>query len=745
MRKTAIATIMGGVLLGVLACLAGPASAGEFPSETNYDTTVHPDEALVDLRVRNSRWPDCYSLETIIRDVLRIEGVDKEPDASPEKAMALWTWLHMLKSTGGSRVFEGAAYGRRRKFTGNKKTDQIEVRRGDKQLLVYGVHECGGMGRTMAHLWRAAGFLGYQEASRGHSTAALRYPDKDNIWRMHSFNPQGHSYYWNPRDNRVGTRRVPVMSAMEYRRLVPPMTHTLRTGLRIGEVVVRKWKNDGYIQKTKLMLRWAGKVGDNKRHFRANVAGQEDQTLTAATDPKSFAPSLWKGSANTACSPPRKGRAVLHPKEAGKLSSFIYRLTSPYVAVEAIVEADLVKTAAEDVCRLSFSTDMGETWTAFYEKKDAEESKPLKIELGQKRYWDKQSSITSYYTFLVKAEFKTAGEVSQVGMNSLKVTVHRQLNMRCLPNLMPKENVVKISAASMKPGLALRFKLDYEVNGKARSVTRTVAKFPHYFRVDIDGLPKDKLKTDYYLDKLGGSRNFNLPEHPLRMHAMRFELVPLASAKLDKSMPAEEAKPFFKKVYRCPHVSNRRMIKKEKIPKFESQVSGFFPQLPRPKEFPTNSPEYYAWLRDHLGTTDAKLPKMDAGVTDAVGWCIKKFPKAHSLHTVGFCGVFAQFKDKRAIPVLLAKWEKAPRSGPGDRYIPDALVAIGDPSVVPALIRKVKGLRIDYRVHVVRALGIFGGEEAEKTLKFLAEKDPNISVRGQAKRMLELLVKKKGK
>ena len=741
--------------LGSPGCAGGRVSAVEFPPETNYDTTVGPDEALVDLRIRNSRWPDCYSLETAICDIFRLEGVDDAPDATAAKAMALWKWLHMLKSTGGSRIFEGNPYGPQRRFTGDPLTDQIEIRRGDKQLLVYGLHECGGMSRTMAHLWRAAGYLGYQEPSRGHSTAALRWPDKDGVWRMHSFNPQGHSYYWNPRDNRVGTRRLPVMRGVEHRRFVPPMTHTLRTSLRAGEVVVRKWANDGYIQRTQRMLRWAGKVGDNSRHFRAAVAGQEDQTLTATTDPKFFKGSLWTGSTNAACSPAGKGRAtprrsratpwqsraVLHPGRAGKRSSFIYRLASPYVAVEAVVEAELVKTAPGDLCRLSFSTDLGKTWYTFHDQKEAGVRR-VKIELGQTRYWAKQPSITSRYTFLVRAEFKTDGKPDGVGMNAFKVTVHRQLNMRCLPNLMPKENVIKVSADSMRPGLALKLRLDYEVNGKPKSVTRAIATFPHYVRIDVTGLPRNKLKNPYYLDNLGGKSSFNLPGHPLRMHALRVELVPLASVKPDASLPAEEAEAFFKKAYPNPHRRDRRMVNKARIPSHEDQVSGFFPQHPvDAANPPKGKTEYYNWLIDRIGTSDARLPKCPAG-TDPLEFAIRRFPRSHSLHTLGFCNVFAHYKDKRAIPVLLAKWKQAPRYGPGDRYIPDALAAIGDRSVVPELVKRMTELRVDYRVHIAHALGILGGDEARKALEFLAKNDPNISARGEAQRALAKLADK---
>jgi hypothetical protein len=91
------------------------------------------------------------------------------------------------------------------------------------------------------------------------------------------------------------------------------------------------------------------------------------------------------------------------------------------------------------------------------------------------------------------------------------------------------------------------------------------------------------------------------------------------------------------------------------------------------------------------------------------------------------------------MPALLAKWQQAPKYGPGDRYIPDALAAMGDRAVVPALVGKVKALRMDYRIHIAHALGILGGTEARKALEMLARSDPNISVRGEAERALAAL------
>lgn len=72
-------------------------------------------------------------------------------------------------------------------------------------------------------------------------------------------------------------------------------------------------------------------------------------------------------------------------------------------------------------------------------------------------------------------------------------------------------------------------------------------------------------------------------------------------------------------------------------------------------------------------------------------------------------------------------------------YPDEALAALGDRALVPALVEPLKRLRFDYRVHIARALGILGGDEARKTLRMLVAEDPNISVRGEAERALKQL------
>lgn len=706
----------------------GPA----FPPESIYDTTVYADEAMVDLRIRNSRWPDCYTLETATADIFRIEGVDQTPEPTDAKARALWKWMLTLMSTSGGRIFEGSPNGKWVRCKGDYNTDQVEIRRGDKLLLVYGVHECGGVARTLTHLWRAAGYLGYQEPSSGHSVSALRYPDADGVWRMHSFNPQGRSYYWDPVHERVGPRRCPVMTGVEYKALLPPMEHSLRTSLRLGETLTRRWENDGYIQMTERMDYWKKRPAD-KQWSAFCVGGQEDQELVAADDAAALQSQLFDGSANATASGGR-----IQPAAANKPAVAVWRLASPYLAIAADIEATLTKGDAADLCRLSFSNDMGKTWHSLAEPKAAGTEK-VKITLGQEQYYKGEPTVTSRYSFLVRAEMKSA-KPAGVGVDALKVTVHRQLNMRALPNLMPGENVWKITFDRIPEGKVLALGVDYEVNGEARSENRVIASSPYYFRIDVDGLGADKLATPNYLADWGGEKTFNLPGQPLRMKSIRVTLTSPPAGKILPSMPADQAEPFFRKVYPNPNTYDRRMVNKDKVPEFDSQVTGFFPQLPDSVKHPEDPREWYNWLIANVADGGSRLSQCPEG-TDPVEMMIEKLPRAHGLHTLGICAVLSQMRDKRAVPALLAKWEQAPDYGPGTRYIPDVFAAMGDRALVAPLVKRVTELRIDYRIHIAHALGILGGPEAEKTLRMLVEKDPNISVRGEAERALQRLKK----
>ncbi len=173
------------------------------------------DEALVDVRLANSRWPDCYSNATAIADIFRIEGVQDKSDQ--DKAMALWKWFRILVSpTCGGYCYETDAAG----------TCDI-VLQSHKIFTVYGHHMCDGQSWAYVALWRAAGYLAFDECHTGHTYASLRYKDADGQYRFHDFDPQSRFYWWDEQHNRVAVATMPLLRGRVHRHLREPRTaHT---------------------------------------------------------------------------------------------------------------------------------------------------------------------------------------------------------------------------------------------------------------------------------------------------------------------------------------------------------------------------------------------------------------------------------------------------------------------------------------------------------------------------------------
>ncbi len=727
MRGSVKATFLAALLLALVAgrvpaegvAKQGAVGAPGFPPEFIFDTAVRPDEALANVKVVNHRWPDCDTLQSIARDIFRLEGVDDTEAESEAKALALWKWFRVLMCNSVPHAFEGPL-------------DRAERQReAHKSLTVYGHHECGGLSSVMSALWRAAGYTGYKESSSGHSTVVLRYPDGDGIWRMHGFDPMGGFLWWDTANRRVGVRTCPVMQGTVFRVLDPVSDHTLRTSLLWGQRLVRQWDSE------KTVLRNTPPTFENK-FFQTTVheavAGLEVQVLEADVTPEGYARALWKDSANVACSAPAEDKAALHPAEAGKPAAFIYRLPSPYVAVEALCEARFRKGAADDACRLSFSTDQGKTWNLCFDKQ-AVGKEEARVDIGNKLYLEKKPSVTSNYAFLVKAEFRAGQDPARTGMDGLRITVKRQLNKRCLMNLLPGENVIRVSADRLAPGTALALEVNYTVNGQAATVSKTIGQFPFYFRISVAGIPDDQLKT--MRSKVA---TFNVPSWPLRMGSIGMRLIGARRAQVDKSLPEVEAEPFFR--VKCPHpfdpLKNPGGTAATQGAGDEAALSGFFPQRPKPAARDLSAQEK-ARLDELVGSIRRWSNAEALGAhPEAVDALVKALPSADGDLTVFICKALAQLGDRKAVPALLDKWERSlQRSAPGSRYIPDALAACGDQSVVPALLKPLKELRLDYRFHVIHALGVLGGTQAKEALEHLAANDPHHANRALAAQSLK--------
>jgi hypothetical protein len=694
-----------------------------YPAEELHDTRVFADEALVNVVLANHRWPDCTTNRTTIHDIFRIEGATRDQD----KALALWKWFRLLVSaTGGGYMCEGETPGR-----------ETFVQDSHKILTVYGHHQCDGQSWAMVPLWWAAGYIAFDECHHGHTIASLRYRDEDGQFRFHDLDPQRRYIHWDSRHNRIGTWSMPLMRGLVHRHLVAPQqVHTLRTSLRIGETLERKWDGDGFVIVAGKMapeivlsdadMSWYG-FKPGRRDGVYAVAGQETQTFEADTTAEHFAEALFPSSKNFACSRDANGSALLHPKREGMTAEIVHRIASPYIAVEGSCEATLAKGDSSDVCRLSLSRD-GIHWHPIYDKKKIGEEK-VTIDLGRAARAKGRPHVYTAYTFFVKVELSSARNARNVGIRGLKVAAFRELNKRTLPNLLPGENVFRISADKIATGRALELQLRYRVDGKLKSVTRRTSRFPHYFKVDVPGVTSRVLKN-YDVD-------FN--NDALQMESIRMKLVP-ASADEDASLPEVEGRAKFQESSPNPQLAE--LVTKREVEVYETdvmQVSGFFPQ----SRAVWTDKEKYTKLVEKFNSgklVERWLAAEDLGnYPEAIDLLCQVLPKADSDLTIFIVKALAQIKDKKAIAPLLSKWKDAPSGAPGSRYIPDALAAIGDPSVVPALIKPLRACRFDYRFHIAHALGILGGPNAEEALRDLAKNDPFPAMREYAEEALKKL------
>jgi|GEM_PF-3430907 len=691
-----------------------------YPPEHIYDTRSYPDEALSNLRIESSRWPDCHTFETAIQSIFRIEGVTDKDDE--QKALALWKWMRILMSaTGYGYAFEGSGPGE----------DRI-VFDGHKILTVYGHHQCDGLSFAMVPLWRAAGYMAFDEASHGHTTASLRYQDHDGKERYHSFDLKKGFFWWNLEQKIVGNRTLPLMQGTVFRHLtLPQKVHSLRTSLHLNERLERKWKNTGQVipygrhpGRIEFSKYYKHDIGRTKGVYSS--AGMEIQQFSPDLSPGRFQKDVYRLSGKFKSSPLDDGGCLLHPERADAPVEVVYRIHSPYAGVNGSLEMGFRTGSVDSRFRLYLSRDE-KKWDLVFNAEEPGDHH-VKIDLGRKKRDLRRPNIYTAYTFFLKVEMTSSHTPLDTGLKDLSLMVYRCLNKRTLPNLMPGRNVFRVSADALEPGYALDLTIDYKVKSQGFSARHLIESFPYYFTIVIkDAEPE--IRSSY--DKVFGMGDIQMDGFSMKLVDIEKQR-PSPFSGLDK----KTGETLFQVAY--PHPAGSRLVKKRKMKlpvKKGPLADGFFPQY---YDRPVQDKETVAHIsrlerllgsgKDSKSTTWRAAEKLGY-YPEALGALLEELPGANIDLTLFICKALARIRAPESIPILLEKWEQAPQGAPGTRYIPDVLAAIGDPKVVPFLVDKLEDVRFDFRFHIARALGKLGGEQAENALMDLAVKDPFPAVR----------------
>jgi hypothetical protein len=446
-----------------------------------------------DLRVTTDRTVDPRSLETIVRDVIRLAGAKTDD----EKAIAIHTWLHQA-------IFHHA-------YPVEKTPQGVGPL---KVLNVYGWGLCGGQHTVLKALFETAGWTVRYRGWPGHTTIEVQYGG-----RWHYFDVFLKCYYWTKdrstiagQDDIIQDPSI-VLDAVKEGRI--PAQHYLCCGDG-AEGVVEGCRNskpyppskpaDGWASVTgrdqgyspslrlpagaTLRLDWKGEPGRTAIDTKgAHSCGNKDFRSDPQLGPLLEHYGTRNHSNGTFVYAPDFSRRAdaedvdLQGASAreGKLAASgsgraIFRLKLPYAYVSGRLDAAFEGGEG----KLWISGDGGKTWAAAA----AGDVTPL---------------LRQRYDVQVKAEFPGT-------LASFRLEAVIEHNRHALPALLPGANAVAVSAGSalpadrtikvtyayqeaVAPNPSARTRWDGQgvAYGETKTASRAFSGLPGSFTVDVGG------------------------------------------------------------------------------------------------------------------------------------------------------------------------------------------------------------------------------------------------------------------
>jgi hypothetical protein len=443
-----------------------------------------------DLRVTTDRTVDTRSLETIVRDVIKLSGAK----SNDEKAIAIHNWLHQA-------IFHFA-------YPVEKMGHSVGPL---KVLNVYGWGLCGGQHTVLKALFETAGwqvrYRGWSDP--GHTTIEVFYDE-----RWHYFDVFLKCYFWTKdkktiagQDDIVKDPSI-VLDALKDGRV--PASHYLCCG-DDAEGIVQGCKSskalppsqhkDGWASVTgrdqgyspslhlpagaTLRLEWKGAPGQlaiqNKgAHSCGNKDFRGDPVLGPIVEhygPRNhsngrftYVADLGKAAGVTLAGAAAKGGKLVASGEG----SAVFKVALPYPYVTGQLEAGFEGGEG----KLSISPDGGKTW------------QPAAA-------GDVSAIVKQRYDVWIKAEFTGA-------LASLKFEGMVEHNRGALPYLLTGANAVTVSGAG-----AVSVSYAYQeataspnrkrwdgqgvTYGEAKTVTKSFSQLPGTFTVDVGGNTPPKM------------------------------------------------------------------------------------------------------------------------------------------------------------------------------------------------------------------------------------------------------------
>ena len=179
----------------------------------------------------------------------------------------------------------------------------------------------------------------------------------------------------------------------------------------------------------------------------------------------------------------------LHPAEAGEEGSVTVAIDTPYIATDAWLDATALRKGDQDVLAVYARTSNRGGWKQVFRADKTGKVDIRKLSLKEQA-WES-------HRFLVKFVLKAGADVSDVGIDSLKITTVFMNNMYALPYFMPGKNTLTVTAGEGADLKQNKLTLEYawEEAGKEKTLTKTIDKLPFTTTVEVAGKELPRMKS----------------------------------------------------------------------------------------------------------------------------------------------------------------------------------------------------------------------------------------------------------
>ncbi len=183
--------------------------------------------------------------------------------------------------------------------------------------------------------------------------------------------------------------------------------------------------------------------------------------------------------------------ANVHPSAPNQDCSIILKLDYPYVAADGWLDLSGLCKAEADQLVVSARSDAKLPWKEIYRAKPGEPFKAEGVSL--------KDVVYNTHGLLLKVDMKTAGDIYDVGLDSLRITTVIWNNIYSLPYFRPGKNVITVAADAAADLKANPLTLEYvwrEAGSDAdRTLTKTIDSSPCKIEVEVGGAEMPRMKS----------------------------------------------------------------------------------------------------------------------------------------------------------------------------------------------------------------------------------------------------------